>query len=97
MWRIFVSKIKAMDNTFEKTVNYSVPNSDIKIINYSPVSIALIGYTKHIKKEIDFNVIKYCNTSFIDEQLKLSQSDVLFKTKIPLDSRCDWPSGLFKI
>ena len=53
MWRIFVSKIKAMDNTFEKTVNYSVPNSDIKIINYSPVSIAVIGYTKHIKTEIE--------------------------------------------
>ena len=31
---------------------------------------------------MDFNSITYCNTSFIDEQLKLSQSDVLFKTTI---------------
>ena len=35
-----------------------------------------------IKKQVDLSLITYCNTSFIDEQLKLSQSDVLFKTVI---------------
>jgi len=35
-----------------------------------------------IKNELDLTSITYCNTSFIDEQLKLSQSDVLFETKI---------------
>ena len=35
-----------------------------------------------IKQQVDFNNIAYCNTSFIDEQLKLTQSDVLFKTAI---------------
>ena len=35
-----------------------------------------------IKKRLDFNSIVYCPTTFIDERLKLSQTDVLFKAKI---------------
>lgn len=35
-----------------------------------------------IKKQLDFNSIEYCQTSFVDEQLKLSQTDVLFKANI---------------
>ena len=35
-----------------------------------------------IKKELDFSSINYCQNSFIDEQLKLCQSDVLFKATI---------------
>ena len=33
-----------------------------------------------IKNKINLNNIKHCNTTFIDAQLKLSQSDVLLKT-----------------
>jgi predicted transposase/invertase (TIGR01784 family) len=33
------------------------------------------------KKRLDFNSVIYCQTTFIDEALKLSQSDVLFKAK----------------
>lgn len=36
----------------------------------------------NIKKIIDFNSIQYCQTSFIDESLKLSQTDVLFRVQL---------------
>jgi predicted transposase/invertase (TIGR01784 family) len=35
-----------------------------------------------IKQQLDFNSISYCQTTFVDEQLKLSQTDVLFKATI---------------
>jgi len=35
-----------------------------------------------IKKDVDLSATTYCNTTFIDEQLKMSQSDVLFKTNV---------------
>ena len=37
---------------------------------------------ENIKQQLDFNSIEYCQTSFIDEQLKLSQTDVLFRARI---------------
>ena len=35
-----------------------------------------------IKNQLDFNSIEYCQTSFVDEKLKLSQTDVLFSASI---------------
>jgi recombination-promoting nuclease RpnD len=35
-----------------------------------------------IKKQLDFNSITYCQTTFLDEQLKLSQTDVLFQCRV---------------
>ena len=34
-----------------------------------------------IKQKLDFKSVTYCQTTFIDEQLKLSQTDVLFKAQ----------------
>lgn len=36
----------------------------------------------HIKQKLDFTTITYCQTSFINEELKLSQTDVLFKVNL---------------
>jgi predicted transposase/invertase (TIGR01784 family) len=35
-----------------------------------------------IKRQLDFNSITYCQINFLDEQLNLSQADVLFECKI---------------
>ncbi|MBA4697778.1 MAG: Rpn family recombination-promoting nuclease/putative transposase [Legionella sp.] len=35
-----------------------------------------------VKKDMNFNQVTYCNTTFIDESLKLQESDVLLKTEI---------------
>lgn len=37
---------------------------------------------EQIKNQLDFNSIEYCQTSFVDEKLKLSQTDVLFSASI---------------
>ena len=34
-----------------------------------------------IKQKLDFKTVTYCQTTFVDEQLKLSQTDVLFKAQ----------------
>lgn len=42
----------------------------------------LMHLPENIKNQLDLTSITYCQTTFVDEELKLSQTDVLFKVKI---------------
>lgn len=52
---------------------------------------------ENIKQQLDFNSIEYCQTSFIDEQLKLSQTDVLFRASIANKEAYKYLSKSYKV